>query len=459
MRKLFLLTLTVIIALGSTLFTNGLNRTEASIVFNDTNRQEILHLEREGIVTGFPGRMYRPEQRVTRAEAATMIGRALQLNGEKRETQFPDVPKNHFASGYIQSAVEAGIITGYPSGFFGLNDHMTREQMAHLLTRAFELNERSVVVFSDVFPVMVSFEAINKLATSKITTGYPDGTFRPRNHINRLEFGLLLARALYPEYQGQVTAAFLQPMFEVVVDAPNGLNVRPDPSTTRAPLGQLAHGTETSVFLIIGNWAYVASEQMIGFVSLRHINAKPISNELAGKTLVVDPGHGGTDPGAIGHGLREKDLVLDVGILTRLKLQSAGARVVMTRDSDVFVTLDGRVAIAEQAKANAFISIHANSSTSSAAHGTETFWNSTFASKESRELAESIQKHLIKNLKTRDRGAKQANFRVITATTMPSVLVELGFISNQAEAERMKTDQFKQDAADAIFQGVIDFYK
>ncbi len=444
--------------MASIFFPSTIPTTEASSKFNDTNSVEIDKLQLDGIVTGFPDQTYRPYQLVTRAEAATMIGRALKLNGTQRQTQFPDVPKNHFASGYIQSAAEAGIITGYANGTFALNNRLTREEMAHILTRAFQLNEKSVIVFADVYPSMGSFEAINKLATARITAGYPDGTFQPRKQINRLEFGLLLARAVYPHYRDQVNAAFLKPIFKVTVDAPSAITVRPEPSTNREEIGKLASGTATWIYKIIGSWAYVASEEMIGFVSVKHLKAKPTSTQLSGKTIVVDPGHGGKDPGASGNGLREKDLLLDVGILTRLNLQAAGAKVIMTRDSDVFITLDDRVTVANDAKADAFISVHANSASSSSAHGTETYWNSTYASKESHQLAETIQKHLITSLKTSDRGAKQANFRVITKTTMPSVLIELGFITSSIDAEKMKTDQFKQDAAKAILKGVTEFY-
>lgn len=458
MRKIVLLTLVVIISFASTFIPIHTTIAEASTTLTDVDSAEITRLEQEGIVTGFTDQTFSPQRQVTRAEAATMIGRALQLNGEKRKTTFPDVPATHYASGYIQSAVEANIITGYQDGTFGLDKQMTRAEMAVMLTRAFDLDEKSVVVFVDVLPIMYAFEAINKLATAKITTGYPGGTFRPDNNITRLEYGLLLARTLYPEYKGQVTAASMQPTFEVTVTSSNGLSVYPDPSTAHSRIGTLANSAETAIYQIIGRWAYVGSEEIIGFVPLAHLKAKATSNALSRKKIVVDPGHGGSDPGAQGNGIREKDIVLDVSHLLRLQLQKAGADVVMTRDTDIFITLDQRVAKAHEVHADSFISIHANSFTNPATHGTETFWNATYQSKESKELAEKIQKHLLQSLQTNDRGAKQANFRVITTTTIPSALVELGFLSNPTEAAKMKTDKFKQDAAEAILKGVIEFY-
>lgn len=460
MRKITLLTLIIIISFASTFIPSLTTVTEANTNtnFTDINSIEITRLQQEGIVKGLTNNTYGPKLHVTRAEAATMIGRALQLNGKMRETTFPDVPASHYASGYIQSAVEADIITGYHDGSFGLNKQMTRAEMAIIITRAFDLDEKSLIVFADVFPILYASEAINKLATANITTGYPGGTFKPANNITRLDFGLLLARALYPEYKGQVTAAFMQPTFEVIVTNSNGLSVYPDPSTSHPRIGTLADNAETSIFKIIGPWAYIASEEIIGFVPLADLKAKPTSTALVGKKIVVDPGHGGTDPGANGNGIVEKDIALAVSHLLRLQLQKDGAEIVMTRDTDTFISLDKRVEKAHEVNADSFISIHANSHTNPAAHGTETFWNADHQSQESRELAEKIQKHLIQNLQTYDRGAKQANFRVVTATTIPSVLVELGFLSNPTEAAKMKTDKFKQDAAAAIHKGVIEFY-
>lgn len=458
MQKIVLFTLIAIISFASTILPIHTTITEASTKFTDVDSAEITRLVEEGIVKGFSSETYGPNLHVTRAEAATMIGRALQLNPKKRKTTFRDVPATHYASGYIQSAVDEGIITGYSDGTFGLDKQMSRAEMAIIITRAFDLNKKSVIVFADVYPIMFAFEAINKLATANITTGYSGGTFRPHNNITRLEYGLLLARALYPEYKGQVTAAFMQPTFEVTVTNSNGLSVYPTPSTTHSRIGTLANDAKTSIYQIIGRWAYVGSEEIIGFVPLAHLKSKAMSNALSGKKIVVDPGHGGSDPGANGYGIREKDIVLDVGHLLRLQLQKEGADVVMTRATDIFIPLDKRVEKAHEVNAGSFISVHANSFTNPAVHGTETFWNSTYQSQESKELAEKIQKHMLQSLQTYDRGAKQANFRVITKTTIPSVLVELGFLTNPTEAAKMKTDKFKQDAAEAISKGVIEFY-
>ncbi|MEH7384312.1 cell wall-binding repeat-containing protein [Bacillus sp. JJ1521] len=183
-----------------------------------------------------------------------------------------------------------------------------------------------------------------------------------------------------------------------------------------------------------------------------------VSGKLAGLTIVVDAGHGGSDPGAIGHGLNEKDVVLDIAKRVQSKLEPIGANVVMTRESNVYVTLDQRVEIANSIGANAFISIHNNAATNQSANGTETFWNDKYASAESKELATEIQKELIRQLGTRDRGVKEASFKVIRESTMASILVEVAFISNQNEAVKLGSPEFREKAANAIYQGVLNYY-
>lgn len=181
-------------------------------------------------------------------------------------------------------------------------------------------------------------------------------------------------------------------------------------------------------------------------------------DQLAGRTIVLDPGHGGTDSGASGFGLVEKEIILDVGLRLRKMLEAAGINVVMTRDKDVFLTLDERVDIAKNVKADSFISIHANAHSEERANGTETFWNSYFTSDQSEALAKEIQEELLFLLNTYDRGLKQANFRVIKQTPMPSVLVELAFVTNQSDAEDMAKAEFRDKAAQAIYQGIVNYY-
>ncbi|MBN3554189.1 cell wall-binding repeat-containing protein [Fictibacillus nanhaiensis] len=180
---------------------------------------------------------------------------------------------------------------------------------------------------------------------------------------------------------------------------------------------------------------------------------------LFGKSIVLDPGHGGTDPGAIGNGLKEKDVVLDVGLKSKELLKNSGARIVMTRSTDTFITLTNRANMGNNSRADSFISIHANSYPGTKPNGSETYWNDVYNSSESKALATEIQKLLIQKLQTDDRKVKEADFYVIKYVKIPSVLVELGFISNPQDAQKLASPTYRRLAAEAIAQGTINFYK
>jgi N-acetylmuramoyl-L-alanine amidase len=223
------------------------------------------------------------------------------------------------------------------------------------------------------------------------------------------------------------------------------------------------------------------------------------------RTVVIDPGHGGEETGAVGPGsLFEKDVTLDIATrLSGVLARESGVKALLTRTSDSIVALDERAAIANHEKAAVFLSIHANSSRAPGAHGSETYYLSLSASdklaeaaareenasadlkkdgpagsestpaldfilwdmaqsahlKESAGLAESIQNELNALLHTENRGIKQAPFRVLVGASMPAVLVETAFISNPDEARRLATPEFRQSVAEAISRAVVNFLK
>lgn len=172
--------------------------------------------------------------------------------------------------------------------------------------------------------------------------------------------------------------------------------------------------------------------------------------------VVIDPGHGGRDPGAVGvGGLQEVQVVNPVAQRVASLLQQQGIQVVMTRRDNRTLELSDRVAIAQRANATAFISIHANSAAASSANGTETF----YASSRGASLARSIQSNLIQATGMNNRGVKQARFYVIRNTSMPSALVELGFVSNSSDARRLRDPDFRNRMADAIARGILQYLR
>ncbi len=214
--------------------------------------------------------------------------------------------------------------------------------------------------------------------------------------------------------------------------------------------------------------------------------------------VVIDPGHGGHDTGTIGPGgLMEKDLVLDVALrLGKLISQQLGAEVIYTRSGDVFIPLEQRTKIANNEKADLFISIHANSSPEPNATGVETFYfnltsdkvgldlatreNATSTSsisdlndllhkavlenklEESREFAQKIQSalwttSLKMNSRSRNRGVRQAPFVVLIGASMPSILAEIGFVSNPHDERLMRRTDQRQKIAEALLKGVTQY--
>jgi len=214
--------------------------------------------------------------------------------------------------------------------------------------------------------------------------------------------------------------------------------------------------------------------------------------------VVIDPGHGGEDTGAVAAGSSESHLVLAVALKLRkaLAAQAPGLPVVLTRESDVFVPLKGRMEMANRVGARLFISIHANSGQRLAARGFETYLLSAEATdseahrvalaensvleregmaaqdplfetllslasaeqlRQSEELAGAVHLSLAQSLGTENRGVKQAPFYVLARAQMPSVLVEIGFITNKAERDLLFADAYQEKLAQALATSILEF--
>jgi N-acetylmuramoyl-L-alanine amidase len=428
---------------------------------------EIMYLANQNIVAGIPDGRFKPEDYVTRAEAATMIGRALKLQGGQRVTEYVDVPKAFYASGYIQDMSNTNILAGYGNGYFGVSDKLTREQMALIITRAWSFPETSGVTFSDVNVSSQSYIPINKLATAGVVSGYPDGKFGPKDFIKRADFALMLARTLNPNYRKNPSE--LKPIGQATVIA-DFLNVRTAPEANATRISAFAYGTTVNVYSKLSNgWAYVGTSSLKGFVHgayLKYPSTIPTvpsdpANPLKGKIIVVDAGHGDTDPGASGYGMKEKDITLITAKHLRDALEAAGAIVIMTRETDVFHELSKRVSIANLAGGQAFVSIHTNSFNGEG-HGTETYYNEdNNMSAYNKKLATYIQNRMmVPELDMRDRGVKEANFYVIKyQNKMASTLVELGFIDNKSDASKLASDTWRKKAAYQIHLGIKDYFQ
>ncbi len=176
--------------------------------------------------------------------------------------------------------------------------------------------------------------------------------------------------------------------------------------------------------------------------------------------VVIDPGHGGPDPGAVGiSGLRETDVVLDVALKTSRFLQLKGVEVVMTRKKEIDLDLSPRVNKANRSKANAFVSIHANASRGKKRHvnGLETYYYSGYRGQ---SLARNIQEQILAvSPESPDRGVRRARFFVIRKTNMPAALVEIGFVTGRMDASKLSKEKYRQKMAFAIAKGIINYLR
>jgi N-acetylmuramoyl-L-alanine amidase len=171
------------------------------------------------------------------------------------------------------------------------------------------------------------------------------------------------------------------------------------------------------------------------------------------KSVVIDAGHGGSDYGAIRCGINEKDINLDVARRVQSILMNKGVSISMTRNTDDFVSLSDRTAITANTCPDIFVSIHVNSSSKPEICGIETH----YYHQESLDLAQDVHSSLISDIKSTDRGLFKSKFYVINHTNVPAILVEIGFISNDAERSALVSEQRKQQTAQAIAEGILKY--
>jgi N-acetylmuramoyl-L-alanine amidase len=186
-------------------------------------------------------------------------------------------------------------------------------------------------------------------------------------------------------------------------------------------------------------------------LAARSTSTSSDSSDRPSTVVVIDAGHGGFDRGGIpGQRVPEKTMNLDVALRLRSILQANGYRVVMTRDTDVFVPLGTRVAIANQYRNGIFVCIHFNSATRSGANGIETY----FYSSQSLPLASAIHYNVAGGAPTLNRGVRRRGYFVLRRTTIPAVLVECGFLTNPNEAQYAQSTSYRQKLAEEIARGV-----
>lgn len=247
-----------------------------------------------------------------------------------------------------------------------------------------------------------------------------------------------------------------------------GTNLRSDASTSAEVITTGSTGERYPIVgkeddwykinLASGREAYVASwvidSQGDGAPAVQK-SSGTASPGFAGKTIVLDAGHGGHDPGtSSAGGLQEKQLTLDTALKVKQKLAAAGANVILTRDSDGYVSLNARADEASAKNADAFISLHYDSSVQTQANGYTSYYHHNYQ----HGLAERIETALGEHLPLRSRGTQFGDYHVLRENGTPAALLELGYLSNPQEAPYIATDGYQQLVSDSIMSGLTEYF-
>ena len=264
----------------------------------------------------------------------------------------------------------------------------------------------------------------------------------------------------YLEIEGQKT----QPIVTIIH---NGTNIRKGPSTNTEVLKRSNKGDQFPILQKEGDWYQIklkngTIDYVAGWIvsvsgNIEKVNHPGIEQYFEGKTIVIDPGHGGKDRGTTGvSGTIEKHLTLKTAKLLADKLKASGAKVILTRNNDHYISLKYRVSISHYYDADAFLSIHYNSTPYSYVKGISTFY---YSEETDKKLAETVHKELLNSTGLKNRRVKYGNYHVIRENKQPSILLELGFLSNKQEEWHVKTNDFQEKATYGIYRGLAKYFQ
>ena len=360
----------------------------------------INYLAEKGAVTGNEKGMFEPGKEITRAEAATMMAKILNLPIDKNAKPSYADSQKHWATPIIAAVEKAGVVKGTGNGFEP-DGKIDRVSMASLLVEAYKLESR--------------------------VNGTPATKFKDLETLN------------WGKEKANILVA-------LGISVGTGDRWEPKKILTKAEAAQFITKTD----------------------SLK------VGNPLVEKVVIIDPGHGGFDPGNPGQGVEESKIVFDTSLrLQKLLEKNTPLKALLTREengnpgSNKNESLANRVKFGQENNADIFVSIHANSSDNHDGHGTETYYykkskrgEETQIEKDSEVLAKKIQNRVVEALHTRDRNIKgDHSLYVVNNNTVPAVLTELAFIDNDIDNGKLATESGRQIAAEAVYDGILDYYE
>jgi len=473
--------------------------------------EAVSYLSSAGVLGGYADGTFGPGRTVTRGQAAKI----LVLD---RGISVPASLSGRFVDGesvygrYAEAAAARGWIGGYPDGTFRPYEGLQRQHMAVIVVRSLGWDAQAqaltaaqraaaLALFSDAGRIQAAAAPYVALAVSRgLFQGTTGGRLEPAATISRAQFALVAYRADlttvavvqgirfsadYPDKTRVVYDLSRQPGTprvdpsqpgRLLIDLPeavargDGLIVHPgSPEVSGASARQQSHRPAVArLTLDLGRYSRFAVDVLPPSEGRGHRLVVDVFRRVPGPNegpplVVLDAGHGGADPGAIGvTGLREKDVNLGMTLAADQYLRQAGLRTLLTRDDDSLPTLAERADLANAAQADIFVSIHNNAAADPKADGTYTFyWGYAGGeySVEGKRLAETIQRHVVARLGSVDRGARThwVNLYVLDNTEMPACLVEGGFLTNPEEEAKLRDPAYQRLAARGIAEGVMAY--
>jgi len=335
--------------------------------------------------------------------------------------------------------------------------------MAVLMNRAFNYGANTVSV------------ATSTLMDKGIAQGMTDGTFGQELTIKRADFAVFLARGVNTKFRTIQTETFDRTMYVNT----NDLYFRVGPNTSYPWMVKLQTNQEVKYSYSVGDWSVVKVGDLVGYVHNAYIQLEkpsdvkppaPTPAPTPGSTLsdlvvIIDPGHGGTDPGGSGNGFLEKNVVLNVAKHMNSYFELTPIKGLLTRTSDYYITLPFRTEFAAKNKGDVFVSLHTNALNGSA-NGQESFYYAQTAStnpyvKESRALAIYSQNRMQETWNLTNRGVNPfgyGNFHVLRENTMPATLVEMGFIDSSKDITYIKSETERKKMGKALFLATLDYF-
>lgn len=483
------------------------------------SKDAIYYLVERNVINGMPDGNFMPYGNLTRAQAAKIIATAIGAKVDPNAKPSYNDAKNSWAASFIAAMEKENIIKGREPGVFDPEGKVTRAEMAVMLVRAYNLKSKVTGPVPTKFADLENHwgkEEVNILVELKLSLGTENG-WKPNDSITREQAAQLTAQTdkfsknsdrpvetkkMYidrkfityhaPSLSSGISANQHNPqMVEIKEERDGWIKIATSNGDKWTPLVEKTEvinegfttyaeasssskvmGTHNAQQVTVieesGSWIRIRMGAGFQWVNKNQLNPVKQGNFLEGKAIIIDPGHGGVDPGHSGVKMDESAIVLDTSLrVQKLFEQKTPFTVLLTRNDDTRPgntpgeSLKKRVEFAQENKGDIFVSIHANGFNEQV-EGTETFYYRSATnpnSEESRVLAEKVQKRLVQALQSNDRGVKTENFYVVKYNTMPAILAELGFIDAKGEGEKLATEEWRQRAAEAIYQGILDYYE